>query len=232
MVRESREVVLRVVVDHSSRHALETFAREVGSIGISFAPGTTGIFSGRPKPVPIVRLFTFFIDKSRLGRPRVQVGDGPVVEIEIPPGADVLAKPHNASATPSFIPDEQNVEVPLSLLAYARSGDKGNSSNIAIIARKPKYLPLLRREVTGEKLLAQLGKLATGPVERFEAPGLIALNFLIGNALGGGGMASRRIDPQGKAYGQMALEMRVAVPLSWQKELEQSKHQRGNLFLV
>ena len=232
MVRESREVVLRVVVDHPSRHPLETFAREVGSIGISFAPGTTGIFSGRPKPVPIVRLFTFFIDKSRLGRPRVQVGDGPVIEIEIPPGGEALTKPDNASATPSVIPDEQNVEVPLSLLAYARSGDKGNSSNIAIIARKSKYLPLLRREVTGEKILAQLGKLATGPVERFEAPGLNALNFLIGNALGGGGMASRRIDPQGKAYGQMALEMRVAVPLSWQKEIEQSKHQRGKWFLV
>jgi hypothetical protein len=65
-----------------------------------------------------------------------------------------------------------------------------------------------------------LGHLVVGPAERFEAPGLNALNFLIRNALGGGGMASRRIDPQGKAYGQMALEMIIPVPRSWAQEIE------------
>jgi hypothetical protein len=228
--RSSREVVLRVVVDHPSRDALEIFAREVGSIGISFAPGTTGIFSGRPKAVPIVRLFTFFIDKSRLGRPKLQIGDGPVTEIEVPQGETAAAK-LVSDAVPGIVPNEPTVQLPLSRLAYARSGDKGNSSNIAIIARCPKYLPLLRREVTGEKILAQLGTLAAGPVERFEAPGLHALNFLIGNALGGGGMASRRIDPQGKAYGQMALEMLIPVPRSWLGEIEDSDR-RGAYFLL
>jgi hypothetical protein len=226
--RAAREVVLRVVVDHASRNALEIFAQEVGSIGISFAPGTTGIFSGRPKPVPIVRLFTFFIDKARLGKPRIQIGDGPVTEIEAPLGEAIPTMPKIHISGENMIPDEPTVDVPLGQLAYARSGDKGNSSNIAIIARRPKYLPLLRREVTPEKVLAQLGHLAIGPVQRFEAPGLYALNFLIENALGGGGMASRRIDPQGKAYGQMALEMCIAVPRSWQNELEQTEHRRGN----
>ena len=58
-----------------------------------------------------------------------------------------------------------------------------------------------------------------GPVERYEAPGLHALNFLLHDALGGGGMASLRVDPQGKAYGQMALEMTIPVPLAWAEEL-------------
>jgi hypothetical protein len=214
-----REVVLRVVVDHANRDALEIFAREVGSIGISFAPGTTGIFSGRPKVIPIVRLFTFFIDKARLGKPKLQIGDGPVTAVEVPLGEEQPVRVQFAGEV-APISNEPTIEVPLSRLAYARSGDKGDSSNIAIIARQPKYLPLLRREVTPEKILAQLGHLASGPIRRFEAPGLNAMNFLVDNALGGGGMASRRIDPQGKAYGQMALEMRVAVPRTWQKELE------------
>ena len=63
--------------------------------------------------------------------------------------------------------------------------------------------------------MRHFGHLVRGPAERFEAPGLNALNFVIANALGGGGMASLRIDPQGKAYGQMALEMTIATPLSW-----------------
>jgi hypothetical protein len=67
--------------------------------------------------------------------------------------------------------------------------------------------------------VAQLGGLVRGPAVRFEAPGLHALNFLIANALGGGGMASLRIDPQGKAYGQMVLEMTVPVPQSWADHL-------------
>jgi hypothetical protein len=97
-------------------------------------------------------------------------------------------------------------------LALGRSGDKGDSANIAIIARDPAYVPVIRREVTPERIAAHFKGLVSGPVERFEAPGLDAFNFLMQNALGGGGMASLRIDPQGKAYGQMALEMMVRVP--------------------
>jgi len=113
------------------------------------------------------------------------------------------------------IPDGPTVDVPLVRLAYARSGDKGNSANVAVIAREPRFLPLLRREVTPERIVAQLGHLAEGPARRYEAPGLHALNFVIEEALGGGGMASPRIDPQGKAYGQMALEMIIPAPQAW-----------------
>ena len=218
--RSSREVLLRLVVEHASREALEIFSREIGSIGISFAPGTTGIYSGRPKPTPVVRLFTFFLDKKTLGFPRLQIGDSLPMYIEIPLHGGYLPSEPNSAAAADVIPDEATIELPLARLAYARSGDKGDTSNIAIIARKPEYMPLFRRELTPERIVAHLSHLVEGPAERFEAPSLNALNFVIRNALGGGGMASRRIDPQGKAYGQMMLEMTVATPLSWVKDIE------------
>jgi hypothetical protein len=213
--RASREVLLRLVVEHSSREALEIFARDLGSVGLSCAPGTTGIYGGRPKPTPVVRLFTFFIDKRELGAARVTIGDGQAIVVETPAGSPYVAASRVLAPPDVGIPDEPTEEVPLARLAHARSGDKGNSSNIAIIAREPRFLPLLRRELTPERVVQALGSLAEGPAQRFEAPGLNALNFLIQNALGGGGMASLRIDPQGKAYGQMALEMPIAAPVSW-----------------
>jgi hypothetical protein len=211
--RASREVLLRLVVVHDSREALEIFGRELGSIGLSCAPGTTGIYSGRPKPTPVVRLFTLFLDKAELGNPRLTVGDSPAVEIAVPMEGGYVPPPPVDG--PAELPGGATREVPLLTLAYARSGDKGNSSNIAIFARKPEYLPLLRGYLTPERIVAQLSQLVHGPAERFEAPGLHALNFLVQDALGGGGMASLRIDPQGKAYGQMVLEMPVPVPVAW-----------------
>jgi hypothetical protein len=213
--RASREVLLRLVVVHESREALEIFGRELGSIGLSCAPGTTGIYNGRPKPAPLVKLFTMFLDKATLPKPRLTIGDGAPVEIDIPLAggyvpAPAIEGPVAAAAT--------TVDVPLVKLAYARSGDKGNSSNVAIFARAPEYLPWLRKILTPEKLVAQLDSLVQGPARRFEAPGLNALNFLIEDALGGGGMASLRIDPQGKAYGQMVLEMIVPAPAAWNIE--------------
>jgi hypothetical protein len=213
--RASREVLLRLVVSHPSREALELFARELGAMPLSCAPGITGIYTGRPKPTPLVRLFTFLLDKAALGRPTVRLGDAAPVAIDVPSdGGDAPPQPTDAGEIAGAT-DEPTVEVPLLRLAYARSGDKGNSANVAIIAREPRFLPLLRREVTPARLVAQLGNLVEGPARRFEAPGLHALNFVIERALGGGGIASPRIDPQGKAYGQMALEMMIRVPSSW-----------------
>jgi len=106
-------------------------------------------------------------------------------------------------------------EVPLREIAYARSGDKGDSVNIAIIARRPRYLRVIRAQVTADRVAACFAHLADGPVTRYEAPGLHAVNFVLERALSGGGLASPRIDPQGKAYAEMALELTVAVPAGW-----------------
>ena len=220
--RAAREVLLRLVVVHQDAKCLELFARELGSVGISFAPGTTGIFGGRPKPMPQIRLFTFLIDKPRLPLPRVamqsaQSGDvGTEFEVSIPNGVPWVPRappplPAGAGAG-EHEPAGGLIEVPLMRLALARSGDKGDSANIAIIARDPALVPVLRREVTAERIAEHFQHLVAGPVIRYEAPGLHAFNFVLQRALGGGGMASLRIDPQGKAYAAMALEMTVKVP--------------------
>jgi hypothetical protein len=169
----------------------------------------------------VVRLFTFFIDKAVLGAPRVQIGDDKPFSVAVPEQGG-YAVPAPARPVPEAgAPDDAGTEVTLRSLAVARSGDKGNSSNIAIIARDPKYVSLLRREVTPERMAAHFEGLVHGKVTRYEAPGLHAFNFLLEDALGGGGMASRRIDPQGKAFGQMALEMKVRVPRALAQNLEQ-----------
>jgi len=208
--RGAREVLMRLVVTHPDAKCLDIFARELGSVGISFAPGTTGIYSGRPKPAPQIKLFTLFIEKTLLGNPVVTLG-GEHTEIDLPPGCEIgpaLAE----EESPGESQPGPFKEVPLRRLALARSGDKGDSANIAIIARDPAYVGVIRREVTAERMLAHFAHLIDGPARRFEAPGVDAFNFLLQNALGGGGMASLRIDPQGKAYGQMALEMMIRVP--------------------
>jgi hypothetical protein len=210
--KDSREVLLRLVVVHKDVKCLELFGRELGSIGIGFAPGITGIYNGRPKPTPQIRLFTLFIDKTLLAHPTVSLGDSQI-EVAIPPGlSESAAAPTPVPAAEPSVDDGETVEVPLIRLALARSGDKGDSANIAIIARDPAYVPVIRREVTPERMAKHFRHLVSGQVQRFEAPGLNAFNFLLQGALGGGGMASLRIDPQGKAYGQMALEMIVSVP--------------------
>jgi len=212
-----REVVLRLVVMHQDRRALDLFARELGSIGLGFSPGTTGMFGGRPKATPQIRLFSFLVAKDALPAPTVHVGTDDTLAVSIPAGTpgkpDVAHEPAAADKEPRL--EGRTVEIELRRLAYARSGDKGNAANIAIIARREEYLPLLRREITAERMLAHFAGLVDGPCTRFEVPGLNAMNFLMHNALGGGGMASSRIDPQGKAFGQMALEMRVCVPQDW-----------------
>lgn len=216
---DSREVVLRLVVDHANPKALEALAREVGSSGLSFAAGTAALIGGRPKASPVVRLFTFLVDKSRLPLPRVSVGDEAPFEVPLPAGT---IQPSGAAGLSCAPPSDDTppeagelVEVALHRVAHARSGDKGDTSNVAILSREPRFYAHLKRELTCERMAAVFGDAVQGPVQRFEAPGLHALNFLMHNALGGGGMATHRIDALGKAYGQRALEMRVKVPAHW-----------------
>jgi len=101
------------------------------------------------------------------------------------------------------------MRIPLSRVAHARSGDKGDTANIGIIAYKPEHYPLLAREVTAERVKAHFGDLVRGRVERFELPNLGALNFLLHEALGGGGTLSLRIDAQGKTLSAALLKMEI-----------------------
>jgi len=111
--------------------------------------------------------------------------------------------------------DDSTVEVPLARLAYGRSGDKGDTANIGVIARRPDFVALLAEVLTPEAVRAYLAHLVEGPVERFDWPGLGGWNFVLRRALGGGGVASLRYDPQGKTYAQILLDFPVRVPKGW-----------------
>jgi hypothetical protein len=102
--------------------------------------------------------------------------------------------------------------VPLIRLAHGRSGDKGDQANIGIIARRPELVPLLRERLTPARVGAYFAHLCRGPVLRYELPGIGGFNFLLSDALGGGGVLSLRNDPQGKAYAQMLLDLDLPVP--------------------
>jgi hypothetical protein len=99
----------------------------------------------------------------------------------------------------------------LRYLAHARSGDKGDTANVGLIALEPEYYPILRKEVTRARVARHFRGMSTG-VERFELPNLNALNFLLHGALDGGGTISLKTDAQGKVYSTALLRMEIPVP--------------------
>jgi hypothetical protein len=103
------------------------------------------------------------------------------------------------------------VRIPLSRIAHGRSGDKGDTANIGIIAYDARHYPILVREVTPERVKQHFGEFVRGNVIRYELPNLGALNFLLHEALGGGGTLSLRIDAQGKTYSAALLRMEIEV---------------------
>ena len=108
--------------------------------------------------------------------------------------------------------------VQLRYLAHARSGDKGNTANVGLIALDPGYYPLLEREVTTARVARHFSGMVSG-VERFELPNLNALNFLLHDALDGGGTISLKTDAQGKVYSTALLRMEVPVPVALARRL-------------
>jgi hypothetical protein len=104
------------------------------------------------------------------------------------------------------------VKVRLLDLAHARSGDKGDTANVGVIALRPEWYPLLERHLTRERVAAHFRGMITGGVERFELPNLGALNFLLHGALGGGGTLSLKTDAQGKVFSTALLRLTFEVP--------------------
>ena len=96
-------------------------------------------------------------------------------------------------------------------LAHSRSGDKGDTANVGLIAFKPEYFPVLVEQVTAERVKEHFKGICFGEVERFEVPNLEALNFLLHNSLDGGGTISLKTDAQGKTYSSALLRMEIDV---------------------
>ena len=210
----SREVVVKISVKHMFKEACMFFASEIAQASTGMAPALAGIVGGRPKASPVIKLFSFLVDKSKLN---VAIDiNGQRQNIQIPSGSsdqsfDAVAVGEVAQFT------GQEIEVPLVEIAHARSGDKGNHSNIGVIARQPEYLPWIRANLTEEKVKEYMQHVLDpekSKVIRYEITGFNALNFMLENALGGGGIASLRIDPQGKAFAQQLLDMPVKIPVN------------------
>ncbi|HEY0825688.1 MAG TPA: acyclic terpene utilization AtuA family protein [Ramlibacter sp.] len=210
--QDVREAVLQVAVMHPQKEALELFAREIAPAGTSWAPGTTGA-GGRPSPSPCIRQFAFMVDKGRV-KAQVRIG-AEAQDVVVPTGQAPVPPPEPTPAPDATLPRADWPQVPLVQLAWARSGDKGNHSNIGVIARRPDWLPWLRGQLTPERVKDWLGHLVEGDVVRYDVPGIHAMNFLCTEALDGGGMASLRNDPLGKGMAQILLAMPVAVPPGW-----------------
>ncbi|WP_010166491.1 acyclic terpene utilization AtuA family protein [Pseudomonas sp. PAMC 25886] len=209
--QDCREVVVKLAVRHPNKQALVLFAREIAQAATGMAPGLTGIVGGRPTVYPLIRLFSFLIDKSVCPLQVDFLGKRHACELP-------TAEPLNTAIALLDPPKPQgraDANVPLVKLAVARSGDKGNHSNIGVIARDPEYLPWIAEALTPEVIVDWMSHVLDpihGRVERWYLPGSNSLNFLLENALGGGGIASLRIDPQGKAFAQQLLEIPIAVP--------------------
>ncbi|MCH8544719.1 MAG: DUF1446 domain-containing protein [Alcanivorax sp.] len=215
---DTREVIVKIAAMHDDRKALGVFAREIAQAATGMAPGLTGIVGGRPKPFPRIRLFSTLVGKDKI---RCQVDmDGKQLPVTIPAGVpfDPAALPADAACDSAT----GNTTVPLIRLAWARSGDKGNHANIGVIARDAAYLPFINAALTPEAVASYMQHVldpAHGSVERWVMPGFNAFNFLLKNALGGGGIASLRIDPQGKAFAQQLLDFPVPVSDQIAKEV-------------
>ena len=208
---DCREVVVKIAVRHPSKQALALFAREIAQAATGMAPGLTGIVGGRPTVYPLIRLFSFLVDKSACALLIDVQGQRHTCEL---PTRDALGTP-SAPVDPPMPEGRADASVPLVKLAVARSGDKGNHSNIGVIARDPAYLPWIAETLTPAVVVDWMSHVLDplhGRVERWYLPGSHSLNFLLENALGGGGIASLRIDPQGKAFAQQLLEIPIAVP--------------------
>lgn len=209
----TREVVLRIAARHADAKGLAFLQRECASAGTSMGPGTRSSFSGRADVQPVIKVFSFLVPKADV---TLQVMLGDVVE---PLPLPACGPPQPAAAlSPTGCAEPAStgaVTLPLVALAWARSGDKGDDENIGVIARRTELLPLLRAQLTSGAVAAYFAHLLTGEVERFDVPGLNALNFVMHGALDGGGVCSLRSDPLGKSYAQMLLDFPVHVPIDW-----------------
>jgi hypothetical protein len=213
----NREVVVKIAVHHQDKKALGLFAREIAQAATAMAPGLTGLVGGRPKPSPMIRLFSFLWPKDQIAVSYTLNAQATAVSIAQGESLETFI----ATSTALVEDDASHIEMTscdattaLINLAMARSGDKGDHCNVGILARDSAYLPYIQNAVQPEKIRQYLSHIMSdkSDVKLYSLPGLDAFNLMLEQALGGGGIASLRIDPQGKAMAQQLLDMPISVP--------------------
>ncbi len=208
----SRELAAKIAVRHPDARGIGVFLKEATGLGLASAPGLSGFAGARPKPSPVMALFSYLTPKGEVS---IEISDavGGLTFQDYAPSKKLtpIARPVPPAA-PAVAKDL--VLVPLIDLAWGRSGDKGDIANIGIIARRPEWLPTLWHALDALHLQSVFGHFVTGKVERFLLPGTSALNILLHGALGGGGTSSLRNDPQGKGYAQLLLAAPISVSVA------------------
>ena len=196
-------------------------------------PGLTAGGRGLPKPTPLVRLRSYLVPRECF-RPIIHLEDD-TLDYEEPAALPPTPPTHSPERARAPLDVDDLVEIPLLAIAHARSGDKGADANIGVRARHPDFLPLLRDQLSADAVAAWFAHRVEGPVQRYDVPGIHALNFVLRDALGGGGIASLRFDPQGKAYAQQLLDIPLDIPTAWlahpslaeTPEVENARKKRG-----
>jgi len=213
----SREVAVKVACRHADRRATDLLMRELAGVGLGAPPGFCAFAGTRPKSSPVIRLFSVLVDRTLVD---IEVH---TAEQSVPFNKDIsgeLLTVTQAVGSVSELPampdtDANLVEVPLEQLAWARSGDKGDKANIGVMARKSDFFPWIVATLTEPYVASRFSHfMASQEIDRFVLPGLPALNFVLHNVLGGGGIASLRNDPQAKGFAQILLDTPVKVPES------------------
>jgi hypothetical protein len=208
---EAPEILLRLSVRDPDRDKIERFAKLVPAVILSGPPGVA-VTGGRPQAQEVVAYWPALVRRERV-RPLLVTRDGeraldwPTPIVPAPPPA-----PPPRAAWPRASGSARTLRVPLAAVAHARSGDKGDTCNIGVIARAPEIYPWLRRTLTATLVRRRFRGICLGRVERHEAPNLWALNFLLHESLGGGGTVSLRLDAQGKTLSHALLAMEVEAP--------------------
>ncbi len=205
----TKEIVLRIVVTHVQREALSIFSKEVAQAVTGMAAGVINYLGGRPKVSPSIHLFSFLLPKDQI-KVKVKMNNNVfhVSTYEPKVVKKTRTKSFSKKKTTSLIKDHR---VPLINLAYARSGDKGDHANIGVIARSREYFDFIDSELSPPNISRFFSHVLEGDVLKWKLPGINGINFLLKNSLGGGGMASLNVDPQGKAYAQQLLEYPIPV---------------------
>ncbi len=211
----AREVTLKIAARHPRKEGVGVLLSETIGLALGGPPGLTLFQGGRPKPSPVVRLFSFLIDKNDV--PVSVDVDGKPVKVEA--AAPGTTRRADRPVPPAVKADDADTRIRLFDVAWGRSGDKGDNANIGIIARDPAFLPWIWNALTEDVVAKRFEHFLDGDVERFLMPGPSAINFLLHDVLGGGGVASLRNDPQGKGYAQVLLDLDIPIPGSLLEKL-------------
>ena len=208
------EILLRLGVRDSNREKVEAFTKKSTSLVLNTVPGVAT--EARPRVQEVLAYWPCLIPASEVTAKVTLLGSNQTFQIPWEP-AQAEASPPPSSLPESqpetqAIAKEHSVRVPLMELCYARSGDKGDTCNIGVVARSQQIYHWICHQLTAQRLQDYFAEICQGEVERFEIPNLLALNFLLHRSLGGGGTVSLRMDPQGKTLAEALLLMQVEVP--------------------